>query len=110
MRRWLVSRRYPGSQAGDSAVALRYAAPMARLEGKVAIVTGGASGIGAATLRRFAAEGAAVVCADIDEDAGPRVVAEIVESGGQAAFGRTDVGVLADLEGVVALAVDRFGG
>jgi meso-butanediol dehydrogenase / (S,S)-butanediol dehydrogenase / diacetyl reductase len=83
---------------------------MGRLAGKVAIVTGGASGIGAATLRRFAAEGAAVVCADIDEDAGPRVVAEIVESGGQAAFGRTDVGVLADLEAVVALAIDRFGG
>lgn len=83
---------------------------MGRLAGKVAIVTGGASGIGAATLRRFAAEGAAVVCADVDEDGGARVVAEIVASGGRAAFGRTDVGTLADLEGVVALAVDRFGG
>ena len=73
-------------------------------------MTGGASGIGAATLRRFAAEGAAVVCADVDEDAGPRVIAEIVESGGRAAFTRTDVGVLADVEGAVALAIDRFGG
>ena len=53
---------------------------MGRLAGKVAIVTGGASGIGAATLRRFAAEGAAVVCADVDEEGGARVVAEIVES------------------------------
>ena len=84
--------------------------PMARLEGKVAIVTGGASGIGAATLRRFAAEGAAVVCADIDEAGGPRLVAEIEAGGGRAAFQRTDVGVLADLEAAVACAVGRFGG
>src|SRR5262245_19074964 len=54
--------------------------PMGRLEGKVAIVTGGASGIGAATLRRFATEGAAVVCADLDDTGGSRVVAEIVSS------------------------------
>ena len=85
-------------------------APGQRLVGKVAIVTGGASGIGAATLRRFAAEGAAVVCADVDEAGGARVVAEIEEAGGRAAFRRTDVGVLADLEGTVALAVERFGG
>src|SRR5262249_24582196 len=120
MRRWLVSRRCPGSQAGDSAAGVRYAAPMARLEGKVAIVTGGASGIGAATLRRFAAEGAAVVCADVDEEGGARLVAELAgrggpggvrrTGGGRAAFRRTDVGVLADLEAAVALAVERFGG
>ena len=84
--------------------------PMARLEGKVAIVTGGASGIGAATLRRFVAEGAAVVCADVDEEGGGRLVAELEAGGGRAAFQRTDVGVLADLEAAVACAVDRFGG
>jgi NAD(P)-dependent dehydrogenase (short-subunit alcohol dehydrogenase family) len=83
---------------------------MGRLDGRVAIVTGGASGIGAATLRRFAAEGAAVVCADLDEASGARVVAEIAATGRAAAFRRTDVGVLADLEGAVALAVERFGG
>ena len=44
-----------------------------RFAGKVAIVTGGASGIGAATLRRLASEGAAVVCADIDDERGERL-------------------------------------
>jgi NAD(P)-dependent dehydrogenase (short-subunit alcohol dehydrogenase family) len=83
---------------------------MGRLEGKVAIVTGGASGIGAATMRRFAAEGAAVVCADLDDAGAASLVAEIEASGGRAAAHRTDVGVLADLEAVVALAVERFGG
>ncbi len=83
---------------------------MQRLAGKAAIVTGGASGIGAATLRRFAAEGAAVVCADLDADGGTRVVAEIAAAGGSAAFHKTDVGVLAELEAAVALAVERFGG
>jgi meso-butanediol dehydrogenase/(S,S)-butanediol dehydrogenase/diacetyl reductase len=85
-------------------------AAMGRLEGKVAIVTGGASGIGAATLRRFAAEGAAVVCADVDEAGGARVVEALVAAGGRAAFQRADVGVLADLEATVARAVERFGG
>jgi NAD(P)-dependent dehydrogenase (short-subunit alcohol dehydrogenase family) len=49
----------------------------ARLRDKVAIVTGGASGIGAATARRFASEGARVVVADIDDAGGARVAAEI---------------------------------
>jgi meso-butanediol dehydrogenase / (S,S)-butanediol dehydrogenase / diacetyl reductase len=78
---------------------------MARLAGKVAIVTGAASGIGAATARRFAAEGARVVIADVDEAGGAAVAAEV---GG--AFARCDVGVLADVEAAVAVAVGRFGG
>jgi meso-butanediol dehydrogenase/(S,S)-butanediol dehydrogenase/diacetyl reductase len=82
---------------------------MGRFDGKVAIVTGGASGIGAATLRRLAAEGAAVVCADIDDEKGEAVVAEIGAAGGRAAFRHCDVGVLADLEATVADAVARFG-
>src|SRR4030095_10200490 len=83
---------------------------MGRLEGKVAIVTGGASGIGAATMRRFAAEGAAVVCVDLDEAGAARLVGEIEASGGRAAAQRADVGVLAELEAAVAFAVERFGG
>lgn len=81
-----------------------------RLAGKVAIVTGAASGIGAATLRRFAAEGAAVVCADIDDAGATRVVEDVRRAGGAAEFRHTDVAVLADLEATVAFAVERFGG
>ena len=47
---------------------------MKRLEGRVALVTGGSGGIGSATLRRFVEEGAAVVCADLDEEGGQKLV------------------------------------
>jgi NAD(P)-dependent dehydrogenase (short-subunit alcohol dehydrogenase family) len=80
---------------------------MGRLDGKVAIVTGGASGIGAATCRRFVAEGARVVVADLNDEAGDAFVREL---GAAAAFRHTDVARLADLEAVVAFAVERFGG
>jgi NAD(P)-dependent dehydrogenase (short-subunit alcohol dehydrogenase family) len=80
---------------------------MGRLDGKVAIVTGGASGIGAATVRRFVAEGARVVVADLNDAGGEALAADL---GRAAAFRHTDVGVLADLEGTVGFAVERFGG
>ena len=80
---------------------------MGRLEGKVAIVTGGASGIGAATCRRFVAEGARVVIADVSDEAGLAFAREL---GSAAAFHHTDVARLADLEATVAFAVERFGG
>jgi NAD(P)-dependent dehydrogenase (short-subunit alcohol dehydrogenase family) len=83
---------------------------MGRLAGKVAIVTGAASGIGAATVRRFAAEGARVVIADLNDEGGRRVAADVRAAGGVADFRHTDVGVLADLEAVVAFAVERHGG
>lgn len=83
---------------------------MQRLAGKVAIVTGGASGIGAATVRRFAAEGARVVCADINDAGGAGVVASVEAAGGVAAFRHTDVTSLVDLEATVAFAVERYGG
>ena len=83
---------------------------MTRLAGRVAIVTGGASGIGAATVRRFAAEGARVVVADIDDARGAEVAATVTAAGGTAVHRHTDVTVLADLEATVAFAVERFGG
>ena len=83
---------------------------MERFHGKVAIVTGGASGIGTATLRRFAEEGAQVVCADIDDEGGERVVKEIASRGGVAAYCHCDVGKLADLESVVDFVCSQYGG
>lgn len=77
-----------------------------RLEGKVAVVTGGASGIGAATVRRFVAEGAQVVVADLQPERGEAIVAEL---GDAARFIHTDVAVEADVAAAVDLAVAEFG-
>jgi NAD(P)-dependent dehydrogenase (short-subunit alcohol dehydrogenase family) len=77
-----------------------------KLEGKVAIVTGGASGIGLATVRRFVEEGANVVMADVQDDRGHDVVKEF---GAEVAYVHTDVASEADVENVVAQAVARFG-
>jgi 3alpha(or 20beta)-hydroxysteroid dehydrogenase len=62
-----------------------------RLEGKVAIISGAASGMGAAMARRFAKEGARVVIADVLEEDGRRVAAEITRTNGTAEFMRLDV-------------------
>ncbi len=62
-----------------------------RLQGKVALVSGGAAGIGAAIVRRFAREGAAIVFGDINEEAGAALQREIAASGGQARFVPLDV-------------------
>jgi NAD(P)-dependent dehydrogenase (short-subunit alcohol dehydrogenase family) len=76
------------------------------LPGKVALITGGASGIGEATVRLFVAEGASVVVADIQDDRGQRLAAEL---GARAAFAHTDVSREADVSRAVAETVERFG-
>jgi NAD(P)-dependent dehydrogenase (short-subunit alcohol dehydrogenase family) len=77
------------------------------LPGKVAIVTGGAGGIGRATAELLAAEGARVVVADVDEEGGQEVAARI---GDDAAFRHTDVSDAGQVQALVDFAVDRFGG
>jgi NAD(P)-dependent dehydrogenase (short-subunit alcohol dehydrogenase family) len=82
-----------------------------RLAGKVAIITGGASGIGHATVKKFVQEGAKVIVADIDLAKAETVVAEIEAMGfaGSASAARVDVSVFAEVEAVVARAVEVFG-
>jgi NAD(P)-dependent dehydrogenase (short-subunit alcohol dehydrogenase family) len=80
-----------------------------RLAGKVAVVTGGTSGLGKAGAIRFAREGANVAVASRREEEGRRVVDEISSAGGEALFFRTDVRVSQDVEALVAQAEDRFG-
>ena len=77
-----------------------------RLAGKVAIVTGGGSGIGRATVERFAAEGARVVVADIDPEAGEAVAGAL---GDVAAFKQTDVTDADQVQALFALANEQFG-
>ena len=67
-----------------------------RLKDKVCIITGGASGMGGVASRLFAAEGAKIVAADVNEKAGQEVVSEIKAKGGKAIFAKTDVSQEAD--------------
>ena len=80
-----------------------------RLAGKVALITGGASGMGRAQCLLFAAEGAAVCVADIDQEAGPRVVAEITAAGGRALFTPLNVTDAGQWAAAVAAAEREFG-
>ncbi len=83
---------------------------MGRFDGKVAIVTGGASGIGKATMERLSREGAAVVCVDINDELGGSAVKEINAQGGKAAYRHCDVGAFSQVKATVDFAVERFGG
>ncbi|HIH87754.1 TPA: glucose 1-dehydrogenase [Candidatus Bathyarchaeota archaeon] len=79
---------------------------MGRLEGKVAIVTGGASGIGEATVRLFASEGARVVAADVEDERGRRLAEKIGEN---VIYRHTDVTSEDDVHATVKSAVDTWG-
>jgi len=81
---------------------------VARLSGRVAIVTGGARGIGRASCRALAREGARVLVADIDADGGAAVAAEIVSEGGEAFAFATDVAEEAPVDAMIRAAIERF--
>jgi NAD(P)-dependent dehydrogenase (short-subunit alcohol dehydrogenase family) len=80
-----------------------------RLKGKVALITGAASGMGAAQARLFAAEGAMVCVADINDENGQAVVTEIVDGGGRAIFVHLDVTDATQWEKAVTKTEKEFG-
>jgi NAD(P)-dependent dehydrogenase (short-subunit alcohol dehydrogenase family) len=80
------------------------------LKGRVGLVTGGASGIGRATVLAMAAAGAKVLIADVDEAGGAEVAREVQEAGGKAEFLRTDVADATDVNAMVERTLSAFGG
>ena len=83
---------------------------MGRLDGKVALISGGARGQGAAEALLFAREGAKVVIGDLLDDEGKRVEAQIAELGGDATYVHLDVTAAADWDAAVRTAIDQYGG
>jgi len=79
------------------------------LANKVAIVTGGAQGIGRATVERLAREGAKLVVADVNDDEGNKVVAAVKASGNEAVYRSADISERLDVYNLVAAARDAFG-
>lgn len=80
------------------------------LKGKVAVVTGAASGIGRATAELFSREGARVVLADVDEGGLEAATRSLLEVGGEACFKRCDVSKEAEVAALMAFAADTYGG
>src|SRR5712692_6608049 len=80
-----------------------------RVEGKVALVTGGASGIGRATALTFAREGAKLVIADMNEEGGQQTVHIIKENGGEATFVQVDVSRATAVEAMISTTVETYG-
>ena len=83
---------------------------MGRLDGKVALITGGASGMGMVASRLFASEGAKVVLTDVSDDAGEQTAEAIRADGGDALYVHADVSSEADAKGMVDRAVESYGG
>ena len=81
-----------------------------RLQDRIAIVTGGAQGIGLACARAFVREGAKVMIGDIDDAKGIAAVAAIRDTGGEAAYVHCDVGDKAQVEALVQATIENFGG
>ena len=82
---------------------------MGRLDGKVAVITGAASGIGRGTALCLAKEGAAVVAVDLNSQGGEQVVSEIAATGGRAVFQHTDVSSEPEIKSAVERAVKEYG-
>jgi NAD(P)-dependent dehydrogenase (short-subunit alcohol dehydrogenase family) len=80
-----------------------------QLDGKVCLITGGASGIGRSASELFAANGARVVIADVMDDAGASTAAAIVADGGEATYVHADVSAPGDAEAMIGAAVERYG-
>lgn len=83
---------------------------MERLEGRVALVTGAGSGIGAAIAARLALEGAAVVVSDVNDEAGHAVATDIVVAGGRASYAHLDVTLPSDWNAALTAVTEQFGG
>ena len=83
---------------------------MSRLDGKIALITGAASGIGRASAERMATEGAAIMCADIDGDGAEQTALTIEQRGGSASFLALDVSSESEVKGAVEKTVQELGG
>src|SRR5271169_4872587 len=83
---------------------------MFRLDGKVAVVTGGASGIGRATSILLSGRGAKVLVVDVNDEGGRKTVEMMVSGGGGGDFFHADVSNVADVKAMVETAVNKYGG
>lgn len=82
---------------------------MKKLESKIAVITGGADGIGKATAEKFATEGATVVIWDLNEDKGNQTVKEIEQKGGKSLFQKVNTAVYSEVEEATKQVVEKYG-